>query len=94
MKIHLKFNHDAECSLEALDSPVSKKELNEQLDEIINKFMQDEKYKYRSQLSELIHDNMDYSGILYMATKEATHIIEIAIAKRRLRDFLDEDEII
>jgi hypothetical protein len=94
MKVHLKFNHDTNCSLEALDCPISAEELNDQIDRIIRKFMREEKYTNRSHLAELIHDEIDYSAILYMATKYASQQIEQTMIKRMLRDFLDGDETI
>ncbi len=72
MKVHLKFDHDLDCTLKALDCPVSTDQLYEQIDEIIRKFMREEKYNNRSHLAELIHDEIDYSAILYMATKYVT----------------------
>jgi len=94
MKIHLKFNHEADHTLEALDCPFSVDEINNQLNNIIHKFMENDKYDHRSHLAELIHNEIDYSAILYMATKFATQQIEQNEVKRLLRDMLDSDEII
>ena len=92
MKVHLKFNHDTDCSLEALDCPISAEELNDQIENIIRKFMTEDKYSNRSHLAELIHDEIDYSAILYMATKHVSQQIEQTMMKRMLRNFLDRDE--
>jgi hypothetical protein len=92
MKVHLKFNHDTNCSLEALDCPLSAEELNEQIENIIRKFMTQDKYSSRSHLAELMHDEIDYSAILYMATKHVSQQIEQTMMKRMLREFLDRDE--
>jgi hypothetical protein len=94
MKIHLNFNHDSDCNLEALDCPLSAEELNEQLEDITRRFMTQEKYSSRSHFAELIHNEIDYSAILYMATKYASQQIEQTMIKRMLRDFLDRDETI
>jgi len=92
MKVHLKFNHDTDCSLEALDCPISAEELNDQIENIIRKFMTEDKYSSRSHLAELMHDEIDYSAILYMATKYVSQQIEQTMMKRMLREFLDRDE--
>lgn len=96
MKINLKFNHDLDCGLEALDCPFSSEELNEQLDEIVRRFMNDDNLGSLSHLSELIHNEIDYSAILYMATKYTAQRIEQVMVKRMLRDMLsnEDDEII
>lgn len=94
MKVHLKFNHDSDCSLEALDCPISAEELNDQIENIIRKFMTEDKYSSRSHLAELMHDEIDYSAILYMATKHVSQQIEQTMMKRMLREFLDRDETI
>lgn len=94
MKVHLKFNHNSDCNLEALDCPISGEELNEQLEDITRRFMTEDKYSSRSHLAELIHDEIDYSAILYMATKYASQQIEQTMIKKMLRNFLDNDETI
>jgi predicted house-cleaning noncanonical NTP pyrophosphatase (MazG superfamily) len=95
MKIHLKFNHDSDCSLEALDCPHSAELLEEQMDSIIRRFMNDDNLESLSHLSELIHNEIDYSAILYMATQHAKQKIEKAMV-RMLREMSnsDDDEII
>jgi hypothetical protein len=94
MKVHLKFNHDTDFSLEALDCPISAEELNDQIENITCKFMTQDKYSRRSHLAELIHDEIDYSAILYMATKHVSQQIEQTMMKRILRKMLYNDEII
>lgn len=96
MKIHLKFNHDSDDTLEALDCPHSAELLEEQMDSIIRRFMNDDNLESLSHLSELIHNEIDYSAILYMATQHAKQKIEKAMVKRMLREMLnsDDDEII
>ena len=94
MKIHLKFDHEADTTLEALDCPFSVDEINDQLNNLIHKFMEDDKYQQRSHLAELLHNEIDYSAILYMATKYATQQIEQNHIRRMLRNMLGNDEII
>ena len=55
MKIHLKFNHDAETVLESIDCPFTSDEVTDQLNYVMDKFMSDEKYQDKSHLAELIH---------------------------------------
>lgn len=94
MKIHLKFDHDSDETLRAIDCPISAEELNDQIEDIVVKFTEGEKYGKVSQLAEAIHNEVDYSAILYMATKHAFQHTEKTMIKKILKDFLDEDETI
>ena len=96
MKIHLRFNHDKKSTLDALDSPVSKSEANELLHKVIEEYMTNDELDKKSHLSELIHNRLDYSLILYMATNALADELRQAAIKGALRDFLNrqDDEII
>jgi hypothetical protein len=56
--------------------------------------MENDELENVSHLAELIHNQVDYSAILYLATKFAIIKIESAVMRQRLKNFLDSDEII
>ena len=91
MKIHLKFNHDAETVLESIDCPFTSDEVTDQLNDVMDKFMSDEKYQDKSHLAELIHNDLDYSVILFLALIHTTQKMEKKAIKQMLRNMLDED---
>ena len=91
-KIFLKFNHEADTVLEAIDCPFTSDEVSEQLNDVIEKFMRDDKYQGKSQLAELIHDNLDYSVILFLALKYVTNDMEKQAIKQMLKNMLNNDE--
>lgn len=91
MKIHLKFNHEADTVLEAIDCPFITDEVTDQLNDVIEKFMRDDKYQGKSQLAELMHDNLDYSIILFLALTNVTESMEKKAIKQMLKNMLDED---
>lgn len=92
MKIHLKFNHDAETVLESIDCPFTSDEVTDQINDVINKFMRDDKYDNKGHLAELMHDELDYTVILYLALKYTTETIEKKSIRNILRNILDKDE--
>lgn len=91
MKIHLKFNHDAETVLESIDCPFTSNEVTDQLNDVIEKFMSDEKYQTKGHLAELMHNELDYSVILYLALIHVTESMEKKAIKQMLKNMLDED---
>lgn len=92
MKIHLKFNHDAETVLESIDCPFTSDETSDQVDEVVRKFMNNDKYETKGHLAELMHDELDYTIILFLALKYITEDIEKKAIKNMLRNMLDRDE--
>lgn len=94
MKIHLKFNHKADTVLEAIDCPFTSDEVSDQIDKVVDKFMKDDKYEDKGHLAELMHNELDYTIILFLALKYTTESIEKKAMKRILRNFLDNDETI
>jgi hypothetical protein len=91
MKVFLKFNHDSEHTLKALDCPYSSEELSKKIDEIVHRFIKDDSLGNLSHLAELMHNEVDYSAILYMANKYVAQRIEQIMVKRMLRDMLNDD---
>jgi hypothetical protein len=92
MKIHLKFNHKAETVLESIDCPFTSDEVTDQVNDVIAKFMSDDKYQDKSELAELMHNELDYTIILFLALKYVTDDIEKKMMKNILRNILDKDE--
>jgi hypothetical protein len=92
MKIHLKFNHKAETVLESIDCPFDSFEVTDQVNDVVAKFMGDEKYKDKSELAELMHNELDYTIILSLALKQITDDLEKKMMKNILRNILDKDE--
>lgn len=73
MKIHLKFDHNKDNLLEAIDSEYSKRDVNKKLAEIVMRFIIDDRLERVSQVCELMHNELDYEIILYLATH---HLLE------------------
>ena len=91
-KIFLKFNHKAGTILEAIDCPLNAFEVTDQLNDVIEKFLRDDKCQGKSQLAELMHDNLDYSVILYLALTNVTERMEKIAVKQMLKNMLNNDE--
>ncbi len=93
MKIHLKFNHNAKSVLEAIDSPYNRDEANDIIHDCIKKFVDDDSASAPSQFAEIIHNELDYSIILYLALVQIREVIENAKVKKYLKDILDDEDI-
>ena len=91
MKIHLKFNHDAETVLESIDCPFTSDEVTDQVNNVIAKFMSDDNYQNKGHLAEIIHNELDYTIILFLSLKYVTDDMEKKAMKAMLRNMLDED---
>ena len=92
MKIHLKFNHNAETVLESIDCPFTSDEVSEQVSNVIAKFMQDDNLETKGHLAEIIHEDLDYTIILFLALKYVTEDMEKEVVKSMLRRMLDNDD--
>lgn len=75
MKIHLKFNHDSKNVLDALDCPLTTEEINDKLNKAVRLYGENESLSSTSHLSEIIHNEIDYSVILYFATLKIKDIV-------------------
>lgn len=87
MKIHLKFDHNKEELLAALDCDVDSEKANYQIKGVIKKCLDDDTKESSSQLAEMIHNELDYSVILFLATKNLEQKME-ELMKIELRNFL------
>ena len=92
MKIHLKFNHNAETVLESIDCPFTSDEVTDQIDSVIKKFMSDDNLETKGHLAEIIHEDLDYTIILFLALKYVTEDMEKEAVKSMLRRMLDNDD--
>lgn len=92
MKIHLKFDHQNNDVLEAIDCPVTLTDLDDQVNDLAEEFCNDERFETQSQLSEMIHERLDYSVILFLATESLKDKLIKAEAKSFLRRFFNDDD--
>lgn len=92
MKIHLKFDHKNENVLEAIDCPITLSELNDQVNDLAEEFCTDERFDTQSQLAEMIHERLDYSAILFLATESLKGKLIRAEAKSFLNRLFNDDD--
>jgi hypothetical protein len=92
MKIHLKFNHNAETVLETIDCPFTSDEVAEQVGNVLTKFMSDDNLDTKGHLAEIMHNELDYTIILFLALQKMTNDLEKKMIKNMLRDMLNNDE--
>lgn len=92
MKIHLKFNHKARTVLESIDCPFTSDEVSDQVALVAEKFMNDDKYQDKSQLAEIMHEELDYTIILFLALQNITESMEKAAIKSALKRMLSDDD--
>jgi hypothetical protein len=95
MKIYLKFDHSKKDMLEAIDSQYNGDQANDLINEVIERYMDNEYMDKVSQLSEIIHEDLDYELILFLATHSVLDKIMKVQEKamiNQLRDFLKDDE--
>lgn len=95
MKIYLKFDHSKKDMLEAIDSQYNGEQANDLINEVIERYMDNEYMDKVSQLSEIMHEDLDYELILFLATHSVLDKIMKVQEKamiNQLRDFLKDDE--
>tara|TARA_R110000868_G_scaffold312096_1_gene573027 strand:- start:384 stop:674 length:291 start_codon:yes stop_codon:yes gene_type:complete len=96
MKIHLKFNHKKKDVLEAIDCQSDNEQVNYQISRVIQKYNQDDSAIKSSQLAEMIHNDLDYEIILFLATKaleEKMYHIKFEEMKDEFKKFLSDEDI-
>lgn len=92
MKIYLKFDHSQEDSLKAIGCEYGTKKVNERIDDVIQDYILDDSLLKTSQLSEMIHRELDYEEILFLATVSVEvkmHAIMIEQMKQEFKNFLN-----
>ena len=96
MKIHLKFNHKKDDTLEAIDSQYDGESVNEIIEDLIRDYLLDDNIDKQSQLCELMHDRLDYEIILFMAMHSVLDRISLAktnALREKLKKFLEDEGI-
>ena len=93
MKIHLKFNHEAETVLESIDCPFTSDQVTDQVNDCVKKFMENDDLDTKSHLAQIMDRDLDYSVILFLALRQVTEDIEKQAIKGMLKRMLiDEDD--
>lgn len=96
MKIHLKFNHQKNDVLEAIDSQYDVETVNDMIHDLIRDYLLDDDMNKQSQLCELIHNRLDYEAILFIAMHSILDRISSAktnALKEKLKKFLEDEDI-
>ena len=93
MKIYLKFDHSQDDTLEAIGYEGNVDQVNNQIKNVIRKWNDDDDVTRSSQLAEIIHNELDYEIILFLALKSIENkILELKMQelKEEFKNFLDE----
>lgn len=92
MKIHLKFDHTQKDALKAIDYAKGGVVANEEIITIMEKYLDDDDMTKQSQLAELVHNELDYEVILFLAVKSMEYKMHKLMAiklKREIDDLFD-----
>jgi hypothetical protein len=92
MKIHLKFDHEKNDTLGAIECQYTGEQVNDRLCDLVGVYLSDDNMRKKSHLAELIHKTLDYEEILFLAmhsVKEKVDIVQVEILKRNMKDLLD-----
>lgn len=92
MKIHLKFNHEAETVLESIDCPFTSDQVTDQVNKCVQKFMSNDELDSKSHLAQIMDRDLDYSIILFLALRQVTDDIEKKAIKGMLKRMFSDDE--
>jgi hypothetical protein len=96
MKIHLKFDHTKEDVLDAIDCQVDSEQVDYLIRAVMKRYDEDESICKSSQMAELIHNQLDYEIILFLATKAIEHkMMNLALEElaKGFRKFLRDEDI-
>jgi hypothetical protein len=86
MKIHLKFDHTQSDVLDAIDCQSDIEKVDYLIKGVMHKYSDDDSITKSSQMAEIIHNDLDYEIILFLATKA----IEEKMMRIALKQFTDE----
>lgn len=92
MKIHLKFDHTQKDALKAIDYAKGGAVANEEIITVMKKYLDDDDMTKQSQLAELVHNELDYEVILFLAVKSMEYKMQKLMAiklKREIDDLFD-----
>lgn len=81
----IKFKHKKDCILKAMGSDLTTKDVNKAVNKVVEKFMTDDSLRNGSHLAELIHNELPYEAILFVALQDIKGRIRpdaMEIAKR------------
>lgn len=89
MKIYLKFDHTQNDTLKAIGFEESGDSANEQIANVMSKWNEDDDITKSSEFAEIMHNELDYEVILFLALKAMENkILELKIEE--FKNFLDE----
>lgn len=92
MKIYLKFDHSQKNSLKAMNCEYDGGQVNDRILDVVEKYAKDDSLEKTSHLSELIHNELEYEEILFLAThsiQDKMQEVMIKQMKNEIRDILD-----
>jgi hypothetical protein len=89
MKIYLKFDHEQKDCLKAIGCDYDGEQISKRALRVIEKHLNDDRASKVSHLSELIHEELDYEEILFLATHSLQDRM-MQIMMESMRDKLDD----
>jgi hypothetical protein len=92
MKILLEFDHSKKDFFSAINSDIDGDQANEEINKLAKIYMKSDDITKHSQLAELIHKELPYDVILFIATYSLRERIEDNITKQMMRNFLNMDD--
>ena len=91
MKIHLKFDHTKKDVLDAIDCQADGEKVDYLIRAVMKKYDEDDSITKSSQMAELIHNQLDYEIILFLATKAVENKMMYLAIQEFKKFMLDED---
>ncbi len=70
MKPNVRFNHDAKTVAEALGIKETAEKISDSITDVVQDWMAKDDSGKHSKLAEVLHENLSYEIILFLATKE------------------------
>lgn len=89
MKIFLKFDHKKKDTLKAIGYEGNGEQANDEIFNLIEKCANADDLTKQSQLAQMIHHELDYEIILFLATKSIGDKMEMMMMKK-MKDEFDE----
>ena len=92
MKILLEFDHDKKDFFSAINSDMNGDQANEEINKLAKTYMKSDELTKYSQLAELMHKELPYDIILFIASYGLKEKIDDNITKQMMRNFLNMDD--
>lgn len=89
MKVHLKFDHTQKEVLKAIDYQGTAEQANEQMEDVMMQYLNSSEMKTASQLTEAVHNTIDYEIILFLASKSIEERLKDVMLEKMKDDFRD-----